>query len=322
MIPLLVLLQTTLAIGVAGPATSGEYLALRVAEAQGYFADEGLRVSLRTVRAETGAAEALARGQADLAATSLDAALRLGHVQGAPPRLVFALTRSAPVALLVPTPLADSVRALTDLAGRTVGIPAPGTPEHTHLVWLLARAGVGIHRVSVRSFGEPGLAGAVESGAVAAAMIGEPWATRLIEDRKAVALADLRQPGATATWLGGETVHAAIFARADTRLGTPELLPLARALLRAVDRLAGAPPDELAARLGSPITGSPEDWPARLAGGRAVAIRDGWVTRETLERSLALVRRRSPIPVAVNLPRRLETLLLSEPLAEAIRQRK
>src|SRR2546425_11708069 len=89
MLGLIVLLQT-LAIAVSGPATSPEYLPLRVAEAEGYFAREGLAVTLKTTRAEAGAAEALAHAQADLAATSLEAIRRFAPrtiAQG--PRLAF-----------------------------------------------------------------------------------------------------------------------------------------------------------------------------------------------------------------------------------------
>ena len=322
MIPLLVLLQATLAIGVTGPATSAEYLALRVAESHGYFAEEGVRVSLRTQRAEGPAAEALARGRVDLAATSLDAALRLGHVAGAPPRLVFGLTRSAPVALLVPARPGESVKGLSDLTGRTVGIPAPGTPEHTHLVSVLSRAGVPLHLVSIQSLGEAGLVNAIESGRVAAGMIGEPWASRLIQDGTAVALVDLRDPAAASVALGGPMLHAAVFARADARLGDAELIPLARALLKAMNQLAKASPEDLAARLGTGVAGAQEDWRRRLASANAVAIRDGWVTREMLEASVDLVRRRSPIPTAVKLPRHLESLLLTEPLARALGRQK
>ncbi|MGH7369156.1 MAG: hypothetical protein ACREK9_22400, partial [Candidatus Rokuibacteriota bacterium] len=80
----LVLLQASLTIAVAGPATSPEYLPLRVAEAEGLFAARQLTVSLRSERSDAGAAEALAAGQAQLAATSLDAALRLGSADGTP----------------------------------------------------------------------------------------------------------------------------------------------------------------------------------------------------------------------------------------------
>src|SRR5918992_1585671 len=53
---LIVLLQA-LTVVMSGPATSPEYLPLRVAEAEGYFARENLSVTLRMTRAEPGAAD-------------------------------------------------------------------------------------------------------------------------------------------------------------------------------------------------------------------------------------------------------------------------
>src|SRR5204862_6874327 len=73
-----VMLAQALTLVVSGPSSSPEYLPLRVADAEGYFAKEGLAVTLRTTRAEPGAAEALAQGQADLVATSVEAILRFG----------------------------------------------------------------------------------------------------------------------------------------------------------------------------------------------------------------------------------------------------
>ena len=114
----------------------------------------------------------------------------LGTPAGAPPRLVFGLTATPAVALLVPAARQETLRSLDDLAGTTVGVPAPGTPSEFMLLALLARAGIRIPRVTVKSYGERGLAGALESGQVAAGMLGDPYATRLIEDGKAV----LQQP--------------------------------------------------------------------------------------------------------------------------------
>ena len=59
-VPGLIVLLQTLALAVSGPATSSEYLPLRVAEAEGYFAREGLSVTVRTTRAESGAVSARA----------------------------------------------------------------------------------------------------------------------------------------------------------------------------------------------------------------------------------------------------------------------
>src|SRR6266571_6997292 len=92
MLAVILLLQSLL-VAVSGPPSSPEYLPLRVAQAEGHFRREGLEVTLRTTRAEPGAAEALAQGQADLAATTLDAILRFGpRIPGQSSRLVFGFT--------------------------------------------------------------------------------------------------------------------------------------------------------------------------------------------------------------------------------------
>ena len=100
MLGLIVLLQT-LTLAVSGPPTSLEYLPVWVAAGHGQFAGAGLRVTLKATRSEVGAAEALAQGQVDLAATSLEAMLRFGFRDGQSPRLVFGLTAAPPVALVV-----------------------------------------------------------------------------------------------------------------------------------------------------------------------------------------------------------------------------
>src|SRR5262249_57685748 len=106
----------TLVLAVSGPATSPEYLPIRVAEGEGYFASEGLKVTVRTTRAESGAAEALAQGQADLAATTLEAILRFGlRAAGQAPRFVFGLTAAPPVALIVRPSPANTVPPLHHL---------------------------------------------------------------------------------------------------------------------------------------------------------------------------------------------------------------
>jgi len=320
-IGLMLLLQTTLTIAVAGPATSPEYLALRIAEAEGYFADEKLRVTLHTVRAEPAAAEALAQGRADLAATSVDAALRLGHVRGEPPRIVFGLTVAPAAALLVAPAEAGSIRSLGDLAGKQVGIPSPGSPEAALLHALLVQAGVKPQRVALSSHGDRGVAGALTAGSVAAGVVGEPWITRLIQDQQAVLLVDMRKADEAARWLGGPTVHAALFVRGDSRLGAQELAPLLRALLRATARLRSATPDELGARLPAAVAGDREDFGPRAMAAQGIALPDGRVTPDALQRAVDMARERAGLPSVLRLPRALSDLLRTEALEAALASR-
>lgn len=318
MIPWLVLLQTSLTIATAGPATAPEYWPLWIAQSEGYFAQEQLAVSLEPVRAETPAAEALARGHADLAATSLDAALTIGHVGGAPPKLVFGLTATPAVALVVPAARKETIRGLGDLVGKTIGVPAPGTPASLALLSLLDKSGIRVPQVTIKSYGERGLAGALGKGEVDAGIFGDPYVTRLIEDGTVTMLVDLRQRGAAARWLGASVVECAIFARADTKLDSAQLKPLARALLKAVEKIRTATVEELKGKLPAASVGLSEDFEDRLRGAREIYFTDGHVSAETLQASVSLVRERSPIPAKVKLPRSMDKLLLMGPLEDVL----
>jgi ABC-type nitrate/sulfonate/bicarbonate transport system substrate-binding protein len=310
MIAWLVLLQTSLTIAVAGPATSPEYLPLHVAQADGLFAAQQIAVTLRPTRSDAGAAEMLAGGQAQLAATSLDAALRLGGTEGVPPRLVWGLTAAPPVALLVAPGRADSIRSAADLVGQTVAIPAPGSAEDQVLGLLLARAGVAMHRLTVLSLGERGVARALEGGEVAAAVLAEPHVSRLVEGGKAAIVVDLRAAKDAAAALGGPTVGAALFARAGAEPPAATIQALRAALQAAVARTISAEPAALQASLPSSVVGSPGDFALRLRGARDLFLADGRVAVETLERSLELIRIRAPLPAKVKLPRKAERLLI------------
>lgn len=314
MIALLVFLQASLSIAVSGPYTSAEYLPLRVAEAEGYFTQEGLQVSLRTTPAEPGAAEALSRGQADVAATSLEAALRHGAVGGRPPRLVFGLTATPPVALLVSATHRETIKRFEDLAGQRAAVTSPGAPEHPLLFALLDRHQIRPTQLSLLSLGERGLIAALETGEVHAGLLPDPWASRLVVDGKAIILADFRRRDEAARWLGGPTVHAALFVSADRSPAEAALTAFLRAMLRAVRRVETAPPEELLARLPARSVSLREDFVARLEGARQIYLPGGWVRHETIQLSVAQIRNRAPLPKSVSVPRRPANLLLLDPL--------
>lgn len=311
-------LWAAITIAVAGPATSPEYLPLYVAQSEGYFAQEKLEVTLTIERSESDAAQAMARGRADIAATSLDAAYRVGHVKGALPLLLFGLTAAPPVAILVSPGHKETVRSPRDLRGQPVGLPGVGTPEQAMLATILARAGVKIHHVPLRSFSNRALAGALEQGEVAAAVMADPWVTRLVAEKIATILVDLRTRSDAARWLSAETVHAALFLRADAAVEEHDLVALAKALLRAVARVSDTPAETLAAGLPASVIGRPGDFALRVAGARQGYLPRGRVTEDMLKASLRQARERAELPAAVKLPWfRWSPLLLTGPLERA-----
>lgn len=311
MLGVIVVLQS-LVLAIAGPVSSPEYLPLRVAEVEGLFAREGLSIVLRSTRAEPGAAEALVQGQADLAATSLDAILRFGPrslTQG--PRLVFGLTAAPPVALLVPTAQTGIVRSVNDLPGTRVGLSSPGAPEQMWFGWLLARVGLSVAQMWVVSHGNRGLITAVQSGDVHSGLVHEPAASRLLAEGEARLLVDLRTPAAVAAAVGNATLHAAVFARVDRRPRDRDLGAFARAVLGAVERIGAASAEDLAARLPRRLVD--DDFPGRLEATRRIYLPGGLVTADQIRETLALIRAHQPLPVTSRVPSP-EELLHIEPL--------
>jgi NitT/TauT family transport system substrate-binding protein len=313
----LILLLQTLTVAVSGPASSSEYLPLRVAEAEGHFDREGLAVTLKTTRAEVGAAEALTQGQVDLAATSLEAILRFSlRVPGQQPRLVLGLTAAPPVALLVTARLGGTVRGIEDLVGLRVGVVAPGAPEQTWLDGLLARARVRPAQIDVISLGSRGLVAGVASGEVQAGVVHEPFVTQLVDDRRVTILADLRTPEAVKRALRMATVNAAVFARIDRRPNPKALTAFARAVLAAERQLATASPEDLARRLPRGAVGTPEEFERRVITTRGMYLADGRVSSDQIRNTIDLIQAHLPLPATVKVPRPAEMLHL-EPLRQA-----
>jgi NitT/TauT family transport system substrate-binding protein len=320
MLGVIVLLQA-LTLAVSGPASSPEYLPLRVAEAEGYFTREGLAITLQTTRAEPGAAEALAQGQADLAATSLEAILRFGpRLASQSPRLVLGLTAAPPVVLVVADAHKTIVRSIDDLPGTRVGVSTPGAPEQAWFAWLLARAGLSVAQMWMVSRGERGVVQAVETGDVHSALVQEPAASRLIAGGHGHALIDLRSPAAVRQAIGAATVNAAVFVRNDRRPKERDLTAFARAVLAAQRRIADGDGNGLAAKLPRAVTIVPDAFEARLAASRDLYLKDGLVTVEQVRETLILIRAHLPLPVTARVPRP-EDLIHVEPARRAVNPR-
>jgi NitT/TauT family transport system substrate-binding protein len=311
----LILLLQAIVVVVSGPPTSPEYLPIRIADAYGYFAREQLTVTLRSTRAESGAAEALAQGQADLAATSLEAMLRYG-ARTTSPRLVFGLTAAPPVALLVAGPRVEAVRTVKDLANGKVGFTNPGSPEQTWLQAMLARSGLAPLAVEMVSLGA-GLVSALDRGEVTAAFVAEPAAATLVRDGRAHLLVDLRSPRAVMAALGTATVNGAVFARSDRRPSDRVLAAFARAVLAAERRLASEPPAALGARLPRHVVGTDEEFARRLDATQRIYLPNGLVTPEAAAYTIEIMRAHLPLPVSAKVPTPAELLYLA-PLRRAL----
>jgi NitT/TauT family transport system substrate-binding protein len=152
-----------------------------VAKELGYFAEQGLDVELRTF---AGGSEMIAQ----LATNQLNAGMG-----GAGPGLFNAVNTGLPVKIIAPghsegnpvaTPLvvakskceSGEIRQVSDLKGKKVAINAPGATEY----WLsqaLAQGGLTMDDVDLQTLPFSDAVVALQSGALDAAILGEPTAT-------------------------------------------------------------------------------------------------------------------------------------------------
>ena len=168
------------------------YAPLFVAQDLGYYREFGLDVTLQSSAGGSDVITQTASGATDIAAAGAGPAfwnaaaqdlpitvIAPGHQEGSPVATPLMISRQACES--------GSIASVADLRGKRVAVNAPGGTEF----WLgaaLATAGLTIDDVNERFLAFPDAIAALQSGAIDAAMIGEPLATSAEQDGIAVRL--------------------------------------------------------------------------------------------------------------------------------------
>ena len=163
---------------------------LYVADARGYFADEGIELSLETVQAGQDAIPLTAAGRADVLVAGFGSGLFSAINGGLEIRVVGSMgggggeEDNSPTALMVAAPLVESgeIDAVEDLAGRTVALSGgPGGAGAYQFAAILAESGLTLNDVEVLNVGFGDMAGALENGSADAALPPAPFTTAMVE---------------------------------------------------------------------------------------------------------------------------------------------
>lgn len=160
---------------------------LYVAIERGYFAREGLEVELVSTPGGVSSFVVLASGRAEVVVGGLGAALFNAAARGLDFKVVGPVHMEKPP---VSTPLVVSkkaydsgqIRSVRDLAGKRVAVNVLGSATEFWLNAALLKGGLSMEDVQVVAVNFPEVPAALENGAIAAGLLGEPLAT-LAEDR-------------------------------------------------------------------------------------------------------------------------------------------
>lgn len=201
----------------AANKTALAYLPLTIAEQLGYFALEGLTLEVTEPPSAVRAQQLASTGAADMVCGWIENTLAL-QARGQPFNAFVLMGRAPQIAVGVSVKAMPEFKTIADLAGKKVGIVAPGTPSHTVAHAVLARGGLRLGDMSFVSVGTPISAlAALRAGQIDAISYFDPLMTQLEQRGELRMVADTRTVRGTTLACGGDMPATCLFA-------TPEFI--------------------------------------------------------------------------------------------------
>lgn len=201
----------TLAIGGAGCLC---YLPTVLAKQLGMYKKAGLDVNMVNFRGGSQALTAVIGGSADVVSGYFDHTVELAAKHQKLEAFVI-YDRFPGLVLVVSPKETDKITSIKDLAGKHVGVSAPGSSTDFFLKYLLTRAGLKPDSAAVIGVGLGGTAvAAMEQGRIDAAVMLDPAVTILQNKYKNLRiLSDTRSEKDTVATFGGNYPGGAFYAR-------------------------------------------------------------------------------------------------------------
>jgi len=246
--------KVSIAVGGAGCLC---YLPTVLAKQLGEYDKAGLDVELINFKGGSDALKAVIGGSADVVSGYYDHCVNLA-AKGQSLQS-FVVYDRYPGMVLAVSPENKDIKSVKDLAGKAVGVSAPGSSTDFFLKYLLSKNGMDPTSASVVGIGLDATAvAAMEHGRVNAAVMLDPAATLLqnkFKDFKI--LADVRTQKDTLDIFGGEYPGGALYTRADwIAKNEATVQKLTNAILATLKWIHSHTPEEIMAKMPEDLVGA------------------------------------------------------------------
>ncbi len=247
-------MKVSIAIGGAGCLC---YLPTMLAKQLGEYDKAGLAVDLIAFKGGSQALTAVLGGSADVVSGYFDHCVNLAAKQQFMQAIVV-YDRYPGFALVVSPTQTAAIKSIKDLAGKKVGVSAPGSSTDFFLKYMLAKNGVDPNSVAVVGIGlEATAVAAMERGLVEAAIMLDPAVTLLqgkFKDLKI--LSDTRTQKDTLGVFGGEYPGGSLYTRVDwIAKHEKESQALATAIVGTLKWIHSHSPEEIMAKMPAELIG-------------------------------------------------------------------
>jgi NitT/TauT family transport system substrate-binding protein len=244
-------------IKIASGGHSVHFLPLDLAAAKGFFQEEGFEPEITQLQGGTATAQALIAGQVDFSINGIDHALKAA-VQGKNDlRMVALLNRLPGMSLVVDSRMRDKIKTIADLKGKSLGVTSKGSTSHMVLASLLSKNGVNPSDVTIVNVSGATFPAALENKQIVGGMALEPFASVLLEQNKAFALAGLNTLKDTENLFGGPYNIAGVVTRQEVIDNRSEQVQkVVNVLVRALKWIQSHSEEEVADALPIEVVGS------------------------------------------------------------------
>lgn len=272
------------------------YLPAALAEALGYFKEEGLDVQLLNEGSGVNAEKELLAGAVQGVVGFYDHCVDL-QPKGKFVESVVQLSQAPGEVELVSTRHPE-IRSMADVKGRTLGVTGLGSSTNFLTQYLATRAGVpaGAYTVLPVGAGTTFIA-AMQQDRIQAGMTTEPTISRLLATGEARILVDMRSVEKTRAALGGTYPAAAFYMEAAyVESHKPLVQKLANAFVKTLRYIHDHSAAEITARLPAGFyAADKEAYIKALADGKAMFTADGVMPQGGPETVLAVLQAKSSI---------------------------
>jgi NitT/TauT family transport system substrate-binding protein len=244
--------KVTIAVGGAGCLC---YLPTMLAEQLGEYKKVGIQAELINFKGGSQALTAVLGGSADVVSGYFDHCVNLAAKNQF--MQAFVVYDRYPGFALVVSPKAK-ITSIKELAGKKIGVSAPGSSTDFFLKYILSKNGVDANSVAVIGVGlEAAAVAAMEQGTVDAAIMLDPAITLLqgkFKDLKI--LSDTRTQKDTVDVFGGEYPGGALYTRADWIAKNEKTVQaLTNAIVATLKWIKTHSPEEIMAKMPDELVG-------------------------------------------------------------------
>jgi len=233
------------------------YLPTMLAQALGEYEKAGVNVEVVDFKGGSESLKAVIGGSADVVSGYFDHCVNLA-AKGQHLQSFVVYDRYPGFALVVSPKHSNEINSIKDLAGKKVGVSAPGSSTDFFLKYMLSKNSVDPNSVGVIGVGLGATAvAAMEQGTIDAAIMLDPAITILQgQDKQLKILADTRSQKDTLAVFGGEYPGGALYTRAEwIATHEKEVQAMTNAILATLKWIHSHTPEEVADKMPANLVG-------------------------------------------------------------------